>query len=571
MKLMKNIWEKLKNQQILYWIFIAMFILPNVIMFFTESTSTLVRITNILLPLSVYWWAMTLNKKPGKMFWWLYLFAFLAAFQIVLLYLYGESPIAVDMFLNVTTTNPTETTELLTNLLPAVIFVLVIYIGGMILAVLSILNKEVLSSRFRSVQRKVALVLMGTAVLFVGFSYFFDRKFAIQNDIFPINGVYNLGLSVDRTTKSFNYEKNAANFKYNSKCVHPDTLPEVYVLVVGETLRADNLSLYGYERNTTPLLGAMRNDLAVYRDAITMSNTTHKSVPLILTSVGSQTSFDGIYNQKGIISAFKEAGYSTAFYSCQSRNHSIIDFLGQEADDVIYMKDGLSMMAQLPDTALIAKVKQKLNSYKGDKLFIVLHCYGSHFNYSDRYARPGGSYFKPDDIPSASKKYRDKMMNAYDNSVRHADMLLAGVIGALKEKHISAGLVYVSDHGEDIFDDSRLRFLHSSPIPTYYQLRVPFIVWTSPEYRAQFPEKWQALLENRDLPISTNRITFHTVLDLGGISTKYFKPTEAVSNANFKTSQRRYVNDHNEYRFMDDCGLKDLDVEQFKKHGLKFP
>lgn len=570
MKHFKKILDIFKNQQIVSWTFLAMLILPNVMMFFTESTSTIVRIAGIVFPLGLYWLAFTLSSKPGKMFWWLFFFVFLDAFQIVLLYLYGESPIAVDMFLNLTTTNPTETTELLSNLLPAVLFVVVVYVSGMVVAVLSILNKEILQPTFRKLQRKIAYGVMALGVVLIGVSYAVDKKFAMEDDIFPVNACYNLALSIDRATKTFNYDKNVKDFTYNATCTHPDSIPEVYVLIVGETARADNFGIYGYQRNTTPLLGAMGKDVVAYYDAITMSNTTHKSVPLLLTPVGSEDDFDGIYYKKGIVTAFKEAGYSTLFLSCQRRNHSIIDFLGCEADEVHNLKDNLPLMAQLPDNALVVELKKHLAKHKSGKLFVLLHCYGSHFNYYDRYDRKG-AYYTPDEIPSASNKYRSNMMNAYDNSIRETDILLAGVINALKDTHMSAAMCYVSDHGEDIFDDSRQRFLHSSPIPTYYQLRVPFILWASSEFKSAFPEKWQTLVANQKKPIATNRVTFHTMLDLGGISTSQFKADAAVSNKAFEQKPRLYVNDHDEYRPLDDCGLKELDAEQFKLRGLQYP
>ena len=55
-------------------------------------------------------------------------------------------------------------------------------------------------------------------------------------------------------------------------------------------------------------------------------------------------------------------------------------------------------------------------------------------------------------------------------------------------------MLYTSDHGEDIFDDSRHLFLHASPVPSYYQLHVPFLIWMSDTYREAYPEHWQ----NRD-------------------------------------------------------------------------
>ena len=58
----------------------------------------------------------------------LFLFLFFGAFQIVLLYLFGQSIIAVDMFLNLVTTNSSETLELLDNLTPAIIAVIILYV-----------------------------------------------------------------------------------------------------------------------------------------------------------------------------------------------------------------------------------------------------------------------------------------------------------------------------------------------------------------------------------------------------------------------------------------------------------
>ena len=109
---------------------------------------------------------------------------------------------------------------------------------------------------------------------------------------------------------------------------------QVYVLVIGDTARACNFGLYGYERKTTPLLDKMEG-LVTFTDVLTQSNTTHKSGPMLLSAASAEY-YDCLYRQKGIITAFKEAGFHTAFFSNQLPNHSFIDFLGMEADAVSY-------------------------------------------------------------------------------------------------------------------------------------------------------------------------------------------------------------------------------------------
>lgn len=107
-------------------------------------------------------------------------------------------------------------------------------------------------------------------------------------------------------------------------------------MVVGETSRALNWQLYGYERETNPLL-VQQSGLVAFPKVLTESNTTHKSVPMLLSDV-TACSYDSIYHRKGIITAFKEAGFRTAFFSNQRFNHSFIDFFGREADTFDFIK-----------------------------------------------------------------------------------------------------------------------------------------------------------------------------------------------------------------------------------------
>lgn len=565
---MKRFKQIFTNQHYIYWLFVIMAILPNCMMFYTEPTSLLTRTVQVLLPLGFYAFAFTWSQKPGKMFWWLFWFMFVDAFEIVLLDLYGESPIAVDMFLNVLTTNPGEATELLSNLLVAVIFVIGFYGFGIAMSIVSLRAKTVMSDRFRMYQRRWSLPLLVVGVVLMVVNVVAEKGFKIQDDIFPINGTYNMGLAIDRAIKQSKYAETSRDFSYHATTHRSDTIPEIYVLVVGETSRADNWSLYGYNRETNPGTSALKN-LVVYRDAITMSNTTHKSVPTIMSSAGSEH-YDSLYYRKGVISAFNEVGYTTAYYSNQQRNHSFIDAFGSEAQEVKFLKDKVSLMGNNYDDELVECVKSKLDKYDGGKLLIVVHMYGSHFNYKDRYPREE-AHFKPDNVISAERVYRKELINAYDNTIRNTDKVLSSIIRLVDAKGVSSAVIFTSDHGEDIYDDSRDRFLHASPQPTYYQLRVPMLVWTSEQYGARYPEAVARLRANANAAVSTNMVIFHSLLDMSGIESPYKKNSLALSNRGFVPHRRLYINDHNELLPLDSCGLRQLDIEQFRKNRLQFP
>ena len=85
---------------------------------------------------------------------------FLAAFQMVLLYLFGQGIISVDMFLNVVTSNPGEMAELLDRLLPAVVGVLAIYIPLLIIAAIAIRRKLQLHTSFLLMAHKATAIML---------------------------------------------------------------------------------------------------------------------------------------------------------------------------------------------------------------------------------------------------------------------------------------------------------------------------------------------------------------------------------------------------------------------------
>ena len=148
MKLFKNIKNWLENQEHLFYLFLFILIVPNLVLCLTEPLPLMAKVCNVLLPFGCYYLLMTLSRNCGKMLWILFLFLFFGAFQIVLLYLFGQSIIAVDMFLNLVTTNSSEALELLDNLTPAIIAVIILYVPALILGTISIVRKRKLTAEF---------------------------------------------------------------------------------------------------------------------------------------------------------------------------------------------------------------------------------------------------------------------------------------------------------------------------------------------------------------------------------------------------------------------------------------
>ena len=535
----------MRNCEILFWLTIATLMVPNVILDITEGMSQWACVANILLPLGIYTLLMSISRKPGKMTWWLFPYIFFAAFQVVLLYLYGEGVLAVDMLLNVVTTNVSEATELLDGILPAVLIVCVLYLPPLGMAVANIRGRHILDNRFIYKTRRIGGGITVAGLLSVTTAYLADPTFRLLNNVFPLNVTYNLYLAVERSWISAHYQERVANYRFDAVATHPKDSVEVYVMVIGETARSNNFSLYGYHRDTNPMLTTLVSDssLIVFRDVRTESNTTHKSVPMLLTSA-SASDYPALYREKGIIAAFKEAGFHTSFISNQLPNHSFIDFLGMEADSCLFIKEAERAKDNVSDMELLPIVKGILEKGR-KKEFIVLHTYGSHFKYNERYPR-NMAHFQPDYKSQAKYENRQQLVNAYDNTIRFTDKFLYELSSILSSSACQSAWLYTSDHGENIYDDNRNKFLHASPYPSEYEFRVPLLAWTSASYCSAYPDIISALRSNSGKCVSTSISFFHTMLEMGGIKTKNLDLTKSLADREYKVHPRLYLNDHNE-------------------------
>lgn len=569
MRQLSLIKEWCNSQTHLFFVFAVLSIIPNCILFFTEPFPLTVGLASVFLPLSLWMCFLLLVPKPGLMVWFFLPKVILDGGQLVLLYLFGESVVAVDMFLNLTSSNASEASELLSNIFKVIICVFLFYtLPTLLLAVKSITIKNKLTTAFRKKWAKRAGLLFLISVLLCLSSKLFDYPFSLKDDVYPMNAVYNLCFAVNKSRKNANYKKTSADFSFNSiKKEDAEGKREIYILVVGETGRAMEWSLYGYERETTPNLKKIP-DLIYYKDAITQSNNTHKSVPVIL-SAASAENYGMIYEHKSIVTAFKEAGFRTVVIANQKLTTSIIGSFYREADTFIDMSsfNTGSYLKSLHDGEILPYLDKELTK-SGENLFIVLHTYGSHFNYHERYPKEF-SKFKPDKADGISASMRQELRNAYDNSIYYTDYVLSEIIKRLEKTGACAALTYLSDHGEDIFDDKRNRYLHASPIPTYYQLHIPYIYWFSNDYKITFSDKYEKVRDNASLPVSTNSV-FHTMLDVAGIKTDVSDETYALSSDSFSVRDRMYLGDHDNPIPFWRLGLKKYDFEMLDKWNIAY-
>ncbi len=548
---------------LLLWAVPLLLIVPNIWLDITEPYTVAEKAVNALLPLGIYFLIMSFWHRNAIAALCLIPAMILAAFQIVLLFLYGESIIAIDMFLNVLTTNVHEATELLRNLGIAIITVLALYLPVIVLSIIAVCRHCRLSEheRHAGLVTGASITLTGIVTLIVALCG--SQGYNASRKLFPLNVSSNMFSAAERFEAAKNYYTASDNYTFNATSALTDSIPPVFVLVIGETSRADNWQLNGYARPTNPCL-SRRDGIVSFSRALSESNTTHKSVPLLMSALDCEDFADSIFCVRGIIDTFAEAGYSTVWLSNQRRNNSLIDFFGNRADLHRFLTDDGNRHF---DMELVPHLKSAIDSTCSRPVFAVLHTYGSHFNYKERYPAEY-AYFLPEPSAEAEAANRDGLINAYDNTILYTDAVLDSIMNTLEATGRPAALLYLADHGEDIFDDNRHRFLHASPTPTYWQIHVPMVLWINCAMRQTRHGLYETALANRNRNVSSSRSAFHTLVSLAGVNTPQLKPDASLVSTSYREPRRVYLNDYNEAVTLEESGLKKQDFEMLEKHGI---
>ncbi|EIW6509274.1 phosphoethanolamine transferase [Escherichia coli] len=240
-----------------------------------------------------------------------------------------------------------------------------------------------------------------------------------------------------------------------------DTGIDTYVLIVGESVRVDNMSLYGYTRSTTPQVEAQRKQIKLFNQAISGAPYTALSVPLSLTA-DSVLSHDIHNYPDNIINMANQVGFQTFWLSSQSafrQNGTAVTSIAMRAMETVYVRGF--------DELLLPHLSQALKQKTQQKKLIVLHLNGSHEPACSAYPQ-SSAVFQPQDDQDA----------CYDNSIHYTDSLLGQIFELLKDRR--ASVMYFADHGLERDPTKKNVYFHGGREASQQAYHVPMFIWYSP-------------------------------------------------------------------------------------------
>ncbi|MEI7255566.1 phosphoethanolamine transferase EptA [Dickeya dadantii] len=302
-----------------------------------------------------------------------------------------------------------------------------------------------------------------------------------------------------------------------------DAKKNLVILVVGETSRAENFSLGGYDKPTNPRLA---NDNVIYfGQTASCGTSTGVSVPCMFSNMP-RAGYDEqlAAHQEGLLDVLQHAGVNVRWQENDGGCKGACDRVPSTDITALNLPDQCSG-GECHDEALFSGVEDYINQLNNDGI-IVLHTMGSHGPaYYQRYPDDFRKFTPTCDTNQIQTCSRESLINTYDNTILYVDYIVDKAINVLKghQDKFNTALVYLSDHGESLGEDGI--YLHSMPyaVAPTQQTHIPMLMWLSGGYQQQFSIDDSCMRKQAGQQRFSQDNLFHTVLGMFNIATKEYQ------------------------------------------------
>ena len=304
---------------------------------------------------------------------------------------------------------------------------------------------------------------------------------------------------------------------------------QIVVLIIGEAARADHLSLYGYGRDTEPFTAGMGLIALPAGDAC--STNTIASTACIVTHEGRAAS--PRTGHEPLLSYLTRHGVETLYRSNNSGPPPMQVSKFEHARDIAAGCSGAECPDGRFDAALNWRLGEILTQSEARRILVTLHQTGSHGPaYFSKYPDDFKAFTPVCDTVQIADCSQEELVNAYDNTIRYTDSLLADLIAQLAAvPDADAVLLYVADHGQSLGEGGF--YLHGAPmaIAPEAQRKVPFLVWMSESFKASRGLAAGDIQRAESFP---HDFPFHSVMGAFGMTSAIYKPEYDLFNPSGK-------------------------------------
>ncbi|MDA0326401.1 MAG: phosphoethanolamine transferase, partial [Bacteroidetes bacterium] len=350
--------------------------------------------------------------------------------------------------------------------------------------------------------------------------------------------VYNLPYLVAKSvyeytqiSKSFEAYTQNKKGNFTNVQLESDQHNSVFVLILGESTVRTHMELYGYERQTTPLLKSISDELWIYPDVISPHTQTVESVTKMLT-LGNYESPEKI-ESGSIIQLANAAGFDTFWLSNQrpvGMYESLVTKIALSASMTKFLTVAPVTTNQVLDEALLPELDIVLKNNTDKPKFIVIHLMGTHFDYQNRYPESLQTFSNVPKLNYSSEENHINV-NAYDQAVLYTDYIVTEEINKVKNLSAQSTVLYLSDHGEELYMDKNMAG-HNESIATKSMYEIPFVLWQSDEYK-----KSKSLIFDAQRPYMTDDL-FHSLAQLLQIKATEVSTKRSIFSHDFQNRQR---------------------------------
>ena len=296
------------------------------------------------------------------------------------------------------------------------------------------------------------------------------------------------------------------------------------VMVVGETARAQNWGLNGYEVDTTAPLNPYKNEIFNFTDVKASGTSTEISLPCMFALEG-QHDFNRwkAKRRENLLDVAKAVGYEVLWRNNNSGCKGICARVETETP---------CQTSNCYDDILNENLAERLMSSPRDRL-VVLHQKGSHGpTYYLRYPKSAEIYKPACQTERLDKCSDEEIVNVYNNTIHYTAQNLANLIEQLRALSdvYNVTIIYMSDHGESLGENGI--YLHAAPyrFAPEGQVKVPFMIWMDNQTAENLKIDRACMMQYLNRPYSHDNL-FHTALGVLGISTAVYKPELDVLEA----------------------------------------